>query len=224
MLDGPNISSEPRSMYKIIGADQKEYGPVTVDELRKWITEGRANGQTLACIEGGAWKPLSTFPEAAEALRAASASGTPPLSSPSFAVPPRFNAAPVVQAPGIFLMVVGALGCMLNLLNLLSHLLGWALVQTQSTGNPELDRMMQLMSGSFGLAFHALLLGLNVLVISGGWRMIQLKNYGLCIAAAVVAVVPCLSPCCCLGIPPGIWALIVLSRPEVKAVFESHAL
>ena len=33
-------------MYKIIGGDQKEYGPVTADQLRAWITEGRVNGLT----------------------------------------------------------------------------------------------------------------------------------------------------------------------------------
>ena len=50
-------------MYKIIGADQQEYGPVTAEELRKWIVEGRANGQTLVQEEGGPWRPLTTFPE-----------------------------------------------------------------------------------------------------------------------------------------------------------------
>ena len=57
-------------MYKIIGADQKEYGPVTADQLRTWIAEGRADSRTLLQAEGGAWKPLSTFPEFADAFRA----------------------------------------------------------------------------------------------------------------------------------------------------------
>ena len=39
-------------MYKIIGADKKEYGPVTGDQLRHWISEGRVNSQTLARAEG----------------------------------------------------------------------------------------------------------------------------------------------------------------------------
>jgi hypothetical protein len=57
-------------MYNLIGADQKEYGPVTADEVRAWIAEGRANGQTLARLEGGPWKPLSTFLEFAGSLGA----------------------------------------------------------------------------------------------------------------------------------------------------------
>src|SRR5438105_2078355 len=58
-------------MYKIIGGDRKEYGPVSVDELRHWIAEGRLNGQSLALAEGSVeWRTLSSFPEFAEALRA----------------------------------------------------------------------------------------------------------------------------------------------------------
>jgi len=33
-------------MYTIIGGDQKQYGPVTAEELRRWIAEGRADAQT----------------------------------------------------------------------------------------------------------------------------------------------------------------------------------
>jgi uncharacterized membrane protein len=51
-------------MYKIIGADQKEYGPVSADLIRQWIKEGRANAQTMAKFEGtDAWLPLSELPE-----------------------------------------------------------------------------------------------------------------------------------------------------------------
>ena len=55
-------------MYKIVGADQKEYGPVTEEQLRQWISEGRANGETITRFGDGPWKPLSTFPEFAALL------------------------------------------------------------------------------------------------------------------------------------------------------------
>ena len=66
-------------MYKIVGGDQREYGPITSDQIRDWIAQGRANGQTLASFEGAPWKPLSTFPEFADALRVAS---PPPIAQP----------------------------------------------------------------------------------------------------------------------------------------------
>jgi hypothetical protein len=57
-------------MYKIIGADQKEYGPVSAEQLRQWVAEGRVNGLTMICPEGQTeWKPLSAFTEFAETLR-----------------------------------------------------------------------------------------------------------------------------------------------------------
>jgi uncharacterized membrane protein len=59
-------------MYKIIGADQKEYGPVTAEQLRQWLSEGRVNGQTSVQAEGATeWKPLATFAEFADVLTSA---------------------------------------------------------------------------------------------------------------------------------------------------------
>ena len=73
-------------MYKIIGADQKEYGPVSAEQIRKWINEGRANGLTMVQAEGNPdWKPLSSFPEFAETL----AARTPQPPSP--VAPPRLD-------------------------------------------------------------------------------------------------------------------------------------
>src|SRR5947207_430627 len=65
-------------MYKIIGADQKEYGPVPSDQVRKWIAEGRANAQTKTRAEGGNdWKSLSDFAEFAESLAAQAPAARP---------------------------------------------------------------------------------------------------------------------------------------------------
>jgi hypothetical protein len=63
-------------MFTIIGADQKQYGPVSADEVRQWIRDGRADGRTMALAQGTSeWKPLSAFPEFASCT---SATGTPP--------------------------------------------------------------------------------------------------------------------------------------------------
>ena len=71
-------------MYRIIGVDQKEYGPVGADELRRWVTERRLNGSTLIRAEGTSdWKPLSLFPEFSSTL----ASLNPAPFSPSAAMP-----------------------------------------------------------------------------------------------------------------------------------------
>ncbi len=69
-------------MYKIIGDDGRPYGPVTAEQLREYIAQRRANAQTMTQLEGATeWKPLSAFPEFAEAL-AAQAPPTSPSPPP----------------------------------------------------------------------------------------------------------------------------------------------
>jgi len=51
-------------MYSIIGGDSKTYGPVTADEVRRWIREGRADERTKIKEEGkGEWGELGSFQE-----------------------------------------------------------------------------------------------------------------------------------------------------------------
>jgi hypothetical protein len=51
-------------MYTIVGADGREYGPATADQLRQWLAEGRANAQTKVRVEGSTdWKLLSQLEE-----------------------------------------------------------------------------------------------------------------------------------------------------------------
>lgn len=66
------------AMYKVVGADGREYGPVTREAILEWIAQGRANAQTIARFEDGAWKPLATFDEFKPALGFTSTSAPPP--------------------------------------------------------------------------------------------------------------------------------------------------
>ncbi|HET7537992.1 MAG TPA: DUF4339 domain-containing protein, partial [Candidatus Didemnitutus sp.] len=51
-------------MFTIIGADGKEYGPVSADKIRDWLAGGRANFQTRAKRDGEPdWKTLADFAE-----------------------------------------------------------------------------------------------------------------------------------------------------------------
>jgi uncharacterized protein DUF4190/uncharacterized protein DUF4339 len=68
-------------MYKVQGTDGRQYGPVSADVLRDWITQGRVNAQTMIQLEGSSdWKPIAQFAEFASALN----------------IPPRTTAAPPV--------------------------------------------------------------------------------------------------------------------------------
>ncbi len=70
-------------MYKIVGADGKEYGPVTAEQLRQWLAEGRVNAWTRVLAEGATeWKTLAELPEFAPALAAATAPVPGPIQVP----------------------------------------------------------------------------------------------------------------------------------------------
>ncbi len=55
--------------YRMLGADDRQYGPAPAEQVRRWIAEGRTNGQTLMNREGANdWVPLSTMAEFASAV------------------------------------------------------------------------------------------------------------------------------------------------------------
>jgi predicted Zn finger-like uncharacterized protein len=56
------------------------------------------------------------------------------------------------------------------------------------------------------------------LVIAGAISMLRLRLYPLAMTGSIVAMMPC-SGCCLVGLPLGIWALIILNREEVRAAF-----
>lgn len=75
--------------------------------------------------------------------------------------------------------------------------------------------------GPLDYAGSVLALALGGMGIFGGMKMRNLEGYGLSMAGVILQGIPCLSPCCCTGLPLGIWALVVLSKPEVKGAFRS---
>jgi len=74
--------------YTIIGGDGKQYGPVSGEDLLKWISEGRVNAQSMAKAESDAeFRPLAAFPEFAGAFgtHASTADATTPFSATALA-------------------------------------------------------------------------------------------------------------------------------------------
>jgi hypothetical protein len=51
-------------MYKLLGGDGKEYGPIPAETLKQWIAEGRAGAQTKVLAEGATeWCTVQQLPE-----------------------------------------------------------------------------------------------------------------------------------------------------------------
>jgi hypothetical protein len=57
-----------------------------------------------------------------------------------------------------------------------------------------------------------------VVVIIAAFQMKNLRSYGFAVTGSVMAMIPC-NIACLLGLPFGIWALVVLYRPNVMSAF-----
>jgi hypothetical protein len=133
----------------------------------------------------------------------------------------RERARAAVQGPAIGLLIVSIICVALLMLTLPFDV--FLLVvggMNGRVGGLEVDetKMMQIV---IRMMWGVALLAASAYCIYGAWQMKSLRNYTHARNAAVIAVIPCLGPCCVLGIPFGAWALGVLTRPEVQARFES---
>ena len=197
-------------MYKIIGADQKEYGPVTPEQLRQWITEGRASLQTKVLPEGATeWKAIGDLPEFAAASSAA-VPVMPSIPAPSSA------GVELVNGPAIGLIVVAILGVILQIISLIFNLAGASFLASSQMPR---EAWANMFSGTIGVVSSIIGILVSGLILVGAMKMKKLESYGLAMAVSIIAMIPCFSPCCLIGLPIGIWAVVVLSKPEVKSAF-----
>ena len=197
-------------MYKIIGADGKEYGPISAEQIGQWMVEGRANLKTKVLPEGSTeWKTLGEMPEFA----AAPARAIPTISTPTPSSP---GAAEMVNGPAVGLIVTAVLGLVAQVLSLIFNLAGASILASARLPKEAFTNMF---SGALGVAAGVLGIAVGVVILVGALKMKKLENYGFAMAASIIAMIPCFSPCCLLGLPIGIWALVVLSKPEVKSAF-----
>jgi hypothetical protein len=156
-------------MYKIIGADGREYGPATAGQLRQWIAEGRANAQTQTLAPGAPeWKPLGALPEFAGHF----APPNPPIIGPPR--PGTSTGGPIAQnqffcdGRADFRHFVGdvlllLLGCPFNIFGMVFSLIGLS----------QINRHPELYEGR-GLAIAGLILSAASLVLGFGLALLNL--------------------------------------------------
>lgn len=71
------------------------------------------------------------------------------------------------------------------------------------------------------MAYGVIVLLVNAAILHGALKMRQLKDLRYAESTCLLACVPCCSPCVVLGIPFGIWGLIMLRDRQVKEAFKS---
>jgi hypothetical protein len=128
-----------------------------------------------------------------------------------------------LKVPAIGLIITGSLNIILGIVVIFSALFGTASgsLNRGFSGNEE---KIGYFIGFFGPSLIGVLSAIFApLIIFGGIRMLSGKSRNLAICAAVLATIPLSSCCFIAGSIFGIWTLVVLMKPDVKAFFQSNA-
>ena len=123
-----------------------------------------------------------------------------------------------VASPSVGLLVTGIVGAISALGGLLTFGVGMGLSSFWMDELPE--SISELYEGAFAIGSSFVGLLVAGFIIFAALKMKDQEQWGLAVAASVLAMIPCISPCCIIGLPIGIWCLVVLMRPEVKDAFK----
>ena len=132
---------------------------------------------------------------------------TPPLPGPEKTPA---NGTGKIVAPAVGLMI-GALWKLLSALTGLFFLSG-------------LNRWLEPMLGNFGIGSFSGIASVSLvffkvvpalLILFGAFQMLRLRSYAWAMAAAILSIVAC----SLIGLPMGVWALIILLQPDVRETF-----
>jgi len=121
-----------------------------------------------------------------------------------------------VSGPAIGLMITAGVGIFFNLIGILLNLLGIGL---GGAFGQQQDAVAQMLGGTISIVFGIVGILVGAVVFFGAMKMKNLESYGFAMTATILAMIPCISPCCVLGLPIGIWALVALLDQNVKASF-----
>lgn len=185
---GPALDEAPGinhslNMYRIIGADGREYGPISADLLRQWIAENRANANTRVIVEASTdWKSLGSLPEFSALLSTKAISVAPaPFPTSTVSVPKTNGFATTGMVLGIVSLTIGFCCCYgmpFNILGLIFSVI--ALVQINN--NPERYTGSGSAITGVVLCVISLFISLIFLIIisgSGGWDRLTHHAYRL---------------------------------------------
>lgn len=139
--------------YKIIGADGRQYGPISAAQIHQWIAEGRVDSRTPVFTDSAKdWTFLGLLPEFAKCFLA-----PPPVVAPP-AQPRRTN---TLATAGLVCGIVSWICCCgfpFNLLGLIFSLVALS----QISRHPEIHEGRGIAIAGLVLSLMNLLMGLGM--------------------------------------------------------------
>ncbi|MGH8025000.1 MAG: hypothetical protein ACRED1_15530, partial [Limisphaerales bacterium] len=179
---------------------------------------------SLAKAESDAeFRTLATFPELADVFA--------PVPPPLGAAPPlpgrdeRQAALDRVKVPAIGLMISA-------MVSVIMAIRGLATIRSVAAQTKEFDAilsqvyspqfqkfydaLMKLFTGPLGVANYSIMIVIAILIFAGALKMIKLRSYEFAYTSAILAVLPCITPCFgwILGLIFGFWAMNAIGKSK----------
>ncbi len=146
-----------------------------------------------------------------------------PYTSPNYAGPPG-GQPPVgakLMAPAIGLLLTGILGMVMTITSIVMAMGPPPPIDPNAP--PFLQEFQKGANGPQAVAIQSIFVLVNIFIIAGAALMLMKKIRGVGLAASVVAMLNFGNCCCLLGLPVGIWSLVILLQPDVKAAFDQNS-
>jgi len=123
-----------------------------------------------------------------------------------------------VLAPAIFLTVVGSLGILFSIFNVVVALISEP--PPIDPNAPEFVRQMQKNAhGPIAAVIQGLFVVVNAVIIFGSVQMMRFQMWPLALTSSILAMINIGTCCCIIGLPAGIWSLVILFQGDVKQAF-----
>jgi predicted Zn finger-like uncharacterized protein len=125
-----------------------------------------------------------------------------------------------VMAPAICLLVAAIIGALADIAQIFLAMTPAPQLPPAQPGEPEFIREFQKNShGPIAMGGGALGAIYCGVIIFASIQMMNMRMWGFALAGSIMSMINCFNCCCLLGLPFGIWALVILLNEEVKSAF-----
>lgn len=130
-----------------------------------------------------------------------------------------------VKGPAVALVVVAALGALLSIMGLAFAGAMGSFYESMGMPEEQLEQMRAMQGANFAMTLIATVFAVaaDAFVIWAALRMMKLQGWVPAVVASFLVMIPCFSSICCIvGVPVGIWSLVVLFNADVKRAFQGE--
>ena len=133
------------------------------------------------------------------------------------------NVSGKVLPPAIALLIVAVVGLMASLFNFV-----FALIAAPPQIDPNVPEFVQQMQansvGPVAAAIQGIFVVIYAFIIVCMIQMIRMASWTMALIGTILAMISFGSCCCILGLPFGIWSLVILMQADVRQAFEYRSM